>query len=286
MGGYGLIRIAYPWFPDAAVAAWPVLATLAVVSIVYGALVALAQTDWKKMVAYSSVSHMGYVLLGLSAFTDTGVNGAVLQMFNHGTISGMMFMLVGVMYEQVHHRDMNRFGGLAKQLPKYTFVAMIAFFGGLGLPGLSGFISEMFVFFGAFQSELPNAKLFTILGTAGIVFGAVYILVMIQKIFLGKQTETPAHPLHDLSWTSADFMALAPLAAITIWLGVYPDTAIRVINKPVMEWNARFQPYIQPGEPETGQLPLLPRTDDDGDATSDPADDVPSLPHTSDEGDK
>src|SRR6185295_19138026 len=129
MGGYGMLRMAFPWFPDAAVRAWPWLATLAVISIIYGAFVAMAQTDWKKLVAYSSVSHMGYVLLGIASMTNEGTNGAILQMFSHGLLSGMMFLLVGVMYDQVHHRDMSRFGGLAKTLPKYTFIAMVGFFG-------------------------------------------------------------------------------------------------------------------------------------------------------------
>ena len=243
MGGYGLMRIAYPWFPDAAVAAWPWLATLAVVSIIYGALVALAQDDWKKLVAYSSVSHMGYVLLGISSMTQEGIQGGVLQMFSHGLLSGMMFLCVGVMYEQAHHRNMNRFGGLFGKLPKYTFVAMIAFFGSLGLPGLSGFVAEMMVFFGAFKSELADAKLFTIAGTVGIVFGAVYILVMIQKIFLGKEREKPAHAFHDLSWRDA--ATLVPLAALSFWMGLYPQTFIQATDPAVSEWRVPFLAEIR-----------------------------------------
>ena len=190
MGGYGLVRMAWPMFPDVVVSQGAVLATLAVISIIYGALVAMAQTDWKKMVAYSSVSHMGYVLLGLTALTAEGVGGAVFQMFNHGTISPMMFLLVGVMYDRVHHRDLDRFGGLLGMMPKYSVMAMIGFFAALGLPGLSGFISEIMVFLGAYKSTvMPHAKPFTILATLGVVFGAVYILVMIQKVFLGKPKE-------------------------------------------------------------------------------------------------
>jgi NADH-quinone oxidoreductase subunit M len=243
MGGYGMMRMAFPWFPDAAVRAWPWLATLAVVSIIYGAFVAMAQTDWKKLVAYSSVSHMGYVLLGLASMTPAGVNGAVLQMFSHGLLSGMMFLLVGVMYDQVHHRDMNRFGGLASTLPKYTFIAMVGFFGSLGLPGLSGFVSEMLVFFGAFGSKLPEAKTFTIVGTVGVVMGAAYILVMIQKVFLGKARERPEHPLHEPK--AREWVMLAPLAVLSIVLGVYPSIATDVINPFNTSWARTFQPYIQ-----------------------------------------
>jgi NADH-quinone oxidoreductase subunit M len=234
MGGYGLMRMAFPWFPDVVHAAWPWLATLAVVSIIYGALVAMAQTDWKKLVAYSSVSHMGYVLLGLATLTNEGVQGAVLQMFSHGILSGMMFLLVGVMYDQVHHRDMNRFGGLATTLPKYTFIAMVGFFGALGLPGLSGFIAEMLVFFGSFGSALPDAKIYTIVATIGVVLGAAYILVMIQKIFLGKPRERHEHPLTEPN--GREWAMLAPLAIIALWIGVWPRTAIDVINKPVENW--------------------------------------------------
>jgi NADH-quinone oxidoreductase subunit M len=239
MGGYGLMRIAFPWFPDVVVSAWPWLATLAVISIVYGALVAMAQTDWKKLVAYSSVSHMGYVLLGLAALTPEGVNGAVLQMFSHGILSGMMFLLVGVMYDQVHHRDMNRFGGLASSLPKYTFIAMIGFFGSLGLPMLSGFIAEMMVFFGSFKSPLAHAETVTVLATLGIVLGAAYILIMIQKIFLGKPRERHEHALHEPS--GREWAMLAPLAVIAIWLGVWPNTAIKTIDPDVKSWTADMQ---------------------------------------------
>ena len=234
MGGYGLMRMAFPWFPDVVHAGWPWLATLAIISIVYGALVALAQTDWKKMVAYSSVSHMGYVLLGLATLTPEGVNGAVLQMFSHGILAGMMFLLVGVMYDQVHHRDMNRFGGLATSLPKYTFIAMIGFFGALGLPGLSGFAAEMLVFFGSFAGKLPHAQTYTIVATLGVVLGAVYILVMIQKVFLGKAREKHEHALVEPS--ARENWMLWPLAAIAVVIGVWPNVALKVIDKPVAEW--------------------------------------------------
>ena len=253
MGGYGMIRIAFPWFPDAAIEAWPVLATLGIVSIIYGAAVALAQTDWKKLVAYSSVSHMGYVILGLACMTPEGINGAVLQMFSHGLLSGMMFLCVGVIYEQAHHRDLNRFGGLLKLLPRYTFVAMIAFFGSLGLPGMSGFIAEMFVFFGAFKSDLPNAKMFTIVGTIGIALGAVYILVMIQKVFLGTPKEKPLHPYKDLSLREG--ITLWPLAIGTLALGIYPKPAIDLIDPAIESWRKPFVVEIQGSEVDTGFLP-------------------------------
>ncbi len=276
MGGYGLVRMAWPMFPDVVREQGVLLASLAVISIVYGALVAMAQTDWKKLVAYSSVSHMGYVLLGLTALTAEGVGGAVFQMFNHGTISGMMFLLVGVMYDRVHHRDLDRFGGLLGMLPRYSVLAMIGFFAALGLPGLSGFVSEVMVFLGSFKSTiLPHAKAFTVVGTLGIVFGAVYILTMIQRVFLGTSKEVghgqggdhghgtaaalapnPGHGGHGdapdagghgggghdvyappkAPWPDLlplEWAALVPLAAVTIFLGIWPRTALDLFNPTV-----------------------------------------------------
>ncbi len=273
MGGYGLIRVAWPMFPDVVKEYGTLLAVLAVVSIVYGALVAWAQKDWKKLVAYSSVSHMGYVLLGLTALTHLSVSGAVFQMFNHGTISGMMFLLVGVMYDRVHHRDLERFGGLLGMLPRYSVMAMIGFFAALGLPGLSGFVSEVMVFLGAFQSKvLPhtNMQFFTIVATLGVVFGAAYILTMIQKVFLGTPREVPQahHSLgaaaqggghgaedaghgggHDAGggpgashdhyeppkspWpdlNAVEWATLLPLAAVTVFLGIFPGPALNLIR--------------------------------------------------------
>ena len=159
-----------------------------------------------------------------------------------------MFLLVGVMYDQVHHREMARFGGLATKLPKYTFIAMIGFFGALGLPGLSGFIAEMMVFFGAFTSQLANAKLVTVIGTLGVVFGAVYILVMIQKIFLGKPRERHEHALHEPS--KREWLMLVPLALISVWIGVYPKTAIDIVDTDVKKWVD-----AQMAAKETGALP-------------------------------
>jgi len=264
MGGYGLVRMAWPMFPDVVVDQGAVLATLAVISIVYGALVAMAQKDWKKLVAYSSVSHMGYVLLGLTALTHEGVGGAVFQMFNHGTISPMMFLLVGVMYDRVHHRDLDRYGGLLGLLPRYSVMAMIGFFAALGLPGLSGFISEIMVFLGSYKSTvMPHAKAFTIVATLGIVFGAVYILVMIQKVFLGKPKELGGHaeghgdahgaPAADAAghgggghdhyeapkapWpdlTRIEWASLLPLAAVTVLLGILPGIALGLFNPTVI----------------------------------------------------
>ncbi len=152
MGTYGLLRISFPMFPDATVTCQVPLAILGFINIVYGALVAMAQTDFKKLIAYSSISHMGIVILGMAALNTQGMTGAVIQMFNHGTITAMLFLIVGVIYDRAHTRDLNDFGGLMNQMPKYSGIMVVAFFAALGLPGLSGFISEAFSFIGAFQA--------------------------------------------------------------------------------------------------------------------------------------
>lgn len=215
MGTYGILRISYPILPDAALwFAYP-LALLGMVNILYGAFCAMAQHDMKKLVAYSSISHMGYVLLGMSAFTTQGINGAVLQMFNHGTITAMLFLCVGVIYDRAHHREIDGFGGLGLQMPVYTSVFSLALFAALGLPGLSGFVSEALVFLGAF----PVYRAVTIASALGIVIGAAYVLWLLQRVFLGER-----NPKYDNlpEISRRELATLVPLAAIVIWVGVYP----------------------------------------------------------------
>ncbi|UCF78812.1 MAG: NADH-quinone oxidoreductase subunit M [Candidatus Eiseniibacteriota bacterium] len=215
MGIYGILRISYPILPDAARDfAFP-LAILAAINIIYGALVAMAQSDLKKLVAYSSVSHMGYCLLGMSAMTATGMNGTVLQMFGHGIITGSLFLLVGVIYDRAHHRDIDRFGGLAIQLPIFTGIMSLAAFASLGLPGLAGFVGEFMCFVGAF----PVFKTIVIISAIGIVITAGYLLWMLQRMFLGKpQEQYAAFP--DMS--ARELVSLVPLQILTVAIGVYP----------------------------------------------------------------
>lgn len=192
MGGYALMRITYPLFPDAALLYWECVATIGVFGIVYGALCAMAQTDWKKLVAYSSVSHMGYVTLGIAVLTRTGFDGAYYQMIGHGITSAMMFFLVGVVYERAHHRQINNFGGLWLQWPQYGGWSMLGFFAGMGLPGLCGFIGEVMVLLGTFQAATRpgvDPTFVYILGSFaafGVVLTAGYILWMFQRIYMGK----------------------------------------------------------------------------------------------------
>jgi NADH-quinone oxidoreductase subunit M len=219
MGTYGIFRISYPILPDAARDFALPLAILAVINIVYGALVAMGQSDMKKLVAYSSVSHMGYVLLGLAAMTTTSMNGAMLQMFAHGIITGSLFLLVGVIYDRAHHRDIDGFGGLAIKLPVYTGIMSLAAFASLGLPGLAGFVAEFMVFVGAF----PVFKTIVIIAAIGIVITAAYFLWMLQRMFLGKPQEKYAG-FPDLS--VRELVTLVPLQVLTVAVGVYPRLII------------------------------------------------------------
>lgn len=223
MGTYGLLRISFPMFPDAMVKYSWELALLGVISMVYGALVAMAQTDFKKLIAYSSISHMGVVTLGMASMNTQGITGAVFQMFNHGTITAMLFLIVGVIYDRAHTRGLNEFGGLMNQMPKYAGVMTIAFFAALGLPGLSGFISEAFSLIGAFQTF----KVLTMIGTVTIVITAGYMLWTLQRVFLGQLPERWKN-LTDMN--GREMVMLWPLAAIVIFLGIFPSPILNLMN--------------------------------------------------------
>jgi NADH-quinone oxidoreductase subunit M len=243
MGTYGLLRISYPLLPGEVINFAYILAFLGVVNILWGAVNAIAQIDMKKMIAYSSVSHMGYVLLGMAAVVSTndggaqaGLNGAVMQMFNHGTITAMLFMLVGVIYEKAHHRwifypddyedsslaGKPGFGGIGSQMPVFTAFVAFAFFAGLGLPALSGFISEALCFIGGFSAF----RTLTIIGTLGILLNAIYFLRAYQHVFLGPLNEK-YKDYSDMS--RLDLAIVIPLAFIVLFLGVYPAPLVNMI---------------------------------------------------------
>jgi NADH-quinone oxidoreductase subunit M len=223
MGVYGILRFNYPLLPGASAWAADALAAFGLVNIVYAAFVCLAQRDLKRLIAYSSVSHMGFSLLGMAALTPAGISGAVLNLFTHGLISSMLFLVVGVIYDRAHHRDIERFGGLAAALPEYTAVMGLAFFASLGLPGLAGFVSEFMVFTGAF----PRFTLYTVIAASTVVITAAYYLWAIHRMFLGKLAPASAgYP--DLNWRER--LSLYPLGALVIALGVYPQAILSVIN--------------------------------------------------------
>lgn len=221
MGGYGFLRLCYPIFPTGADFWAFTLALIGVVSIVYGALCAMAQNDFKKLVAYSSVSHMGYVLLGIAVMTEAGFQGAMFQMIAHGISSPMCFFLVGVIYDRAHHREINRFGGLWLTMPKYGTMATIGFFASLGLPGLCGFIGELWVLLGTFHagSKYAWAYPMAIIAAASVILTAGYILWAIRRVYLGKEREEYAgYP----DATPRETLILVPFAALCIVLGIFP----------------------------------------------------------------
>ena len=219
MGGYGFLRISFPLLPKIAAEFGLILAALGLINIVYGAFVAMAQQDFKKLVAYSSVSHMGFVLLGLAALTLTGFNGALLEMFNHGMITGGMFLLVGVLYDRAHTRDLADFGGLGAKVPVYGGILIFFAMASLGLPGLSGFVSEFMSLLGCF----PTHPALTMLSVLGLVLGAAVFLLMIQKVLLG-----PLHPkwatLQEIN--GREIFTLAPLMLFILWVGLWPSAIL------------------------------------------------------------
>lgn len=240
IGGYGLMRTAYPIFPDGAVhfAWW--IGLLGVISIIYGGLNALAQKDIKKLIAYSSVSHMGFVLLGLSSLTVEGISGAMYQMFSHGIITCMLFLIAGVIYDRTHDRLIENYKGLASVMPRFTVVVVIAFFASLGLPGFSGFISELLVFLGAFNSFAVNQLLprwMTMVAALGLVISAGYYLWTLQRMFMGKfAVRQPfwKESLKDLS--SREYLMFVPLIILTVLLGVMPNLYLDFVNNSVNEF--------------------------------------------------
>ncbi|MCX6152813.1 MAG: NADH-quinone oxidoreductase subunit M [Candidatus Kapabacteria bacterium] len=241
MGTYGMLRINWPMFPDSVKYFQCFIAWVGTVSILYGALCALGQfkvgkRDFKKLIAYSSVSHMGYVVLGMSSMNSSGMSGAIFQMFNHGTITSMLFIIVGVIYDRAHTRGLDDFGGLANKMPIYTGIMAIAFFAAIGLPGMSGFVSEMMIFLGAFMAY----PILTVISGLGIILGAAYMLWALQKVFFGKLPDRwsgPWDPTHKIYKTddinAVELAALIPLAILIIGLGIYPAPMFNMMNATV-----------------------------------------------------
>jgi NADH-quinone oxidoreductase subunit M len=246
MGTYGILRICYGIFPEIAVATSQYMVIFGFINIVYGAFCAMAQKDLKKLIAYSSVSHMGYVLLGMASLNSQGLAGAIFQMFNHGTITAMLFLSVGVLYDQAHTRGLNEFGGLANKMPKYFAIVVICYFASLGLPGFSGFISEAFVFLGAFQTY----QFWTILSTLGIILTAAYMLWALQRMFLGNLPER-WNGLVDMN--GREMVALVPLAVIVIFFGIYPAPILNLMMTSVNH----LADFVQKAAPHAAQAASL-----------------------------
>lgn len=232
IGGYGLARLAFPVFPDAVVEFSWFIGFMGLLSIIYGALNALASKDLKRLIAYSSVSHMGFVLLGLASGTTEGISGAVYQMVSHGIISAMLFLLAGVLYDRTSDRQIENYSGLSSKLPAYGAFVLIAFFASMGLPGFSGFIAEIMIFLGAFKSSSVNQLIpswMAIAATSGLILGAAYYLWTIQRMFFGKfSVKLPDVLLTDLN--PREYIMLLPLAIIALFFGIFPQPLLDIIN--------------------------------------------------------
>jgi NADH-quinone oxidoreductase subunit M len=226
MGAYGFLRFSLPLFPEAAKAMTPVMLTLSVIAIIYGAVICLGQTDLKRLIAYSSVSHMGFVTLGIFALNNQGLEGGILQMINHGVVTGALFLSVGVIYERTHSRQIADYGGLANPMPIYAAFFMVFTLSSIGLPATNGFIGEFLILLGAFTSN----KLAGILGATGIIIGAGYMLWLYQRIFFMKINKKVAG-LQDMDVREA--ITLLPLIILVFWIGVYPTPFLGFMHSSV-----------------------------------------------------
>jgi NADH-quinone oxidoreductase subunit M len=218
MGGYGFLRFSIPMLPDAAVQFAPFMFTLSVVAVIYTSLVALAQEDMKKLIAYSSVAHMGIVTIGMFTLNEQGIHGALFQMLSHGIVSGALFLVVGVVYDRIHSRDIARYGGLADRMPSYAFVFMLFTMASVGLPGTAGFVGEFLVIVGALQVSFWLA----LLGGAGMILGAAYMLFLYRRVIFGRITRDDLRNILDLS--PREWAVFAPLIVLTLWMGIYPSS--------------------------------------------------------------
>ncbi|MEW5979880.1 MAG: NADH-quinone oxidoreductase subunit M [Acidobacteriota bacterium] len=255
MGTYGFVRFSLPMFPDAVkdtsslnlsavtlglinyqFGLLHLMVFLSIVGIIYGALVAMMQKDAKKLVAYSSVSHLGFCMLGLFALNPNGINGSILQQINHGISTGALFLLVGVIYERRHTREISEFGGLSHVMPNYAIVFLIITLSSIGLPLLNGFIGEFTILAGAFQRQIS----WGVYGCTGIVLGAAYMLWLYQRMMFGQVTNPKNEKLSDLNWREA--ATLLPLVAMAFWIGIYPKPFFKYIEKPVNQIVEKVQP--------------------------------------------
>ena len=242
MGTYGFLRFSLPLFPHAAHALAPYIMTLAVIGIIYGALVAMAQSDIKKLVAYSSVSHLGFVMLGMFAFNTQGLQGSILQMVNHGLSTGALFLIVGMLYERSHTRSIGDFGGLWKPMPIFAVFFLVVTLSSIGLPGLNGFVGEFLILVGAFQAS----KVFAIFATTGVILGAVYMLWMFQRVMFGTITREVNRTLGDLN--AREIGILVPIVILIVWIGVYPSSFLRTSEASVQQTLSRYRQGLRHAE--------------------------------------
>jgi NADH-quinone oxidoreductase subunit M len=235
MGGYGLIRFSVPMFPEASEYFTPLVFAMSIVAVIYTSLVALVQEDMKKLIAYSSVAHMGFVTMGIFAGTRQGVEGAMFQMISHGVVSGALFLCVGVVYDRLHTREISRYGGLVHRMPAYAVVFMVFTMASVGLPGTSGFVGEFLVLAGTYQTSTWAAAL----ASTGVILGAAYMLFLYRRVVFGKLTREDLKTMLDLDWREKAIFA--PLVVATIWLGIQPKPVLDMIGPTVQAIVERYE---------------------------------------------
>lgn len=244
MGTYGFVRFNLPLFPQASVDLAPVVAFFAVIGIIYGAWVSYGQDDAKKLVAYSSVSHLGFVMLGIFALNSAGIQGGVLQMVNHGVSTGALFIIVGMLYERRHTKALNAFGGVWKALPIFGGISLIVTLSSMGLPGLNGFVGEFMILLGSFGSTVPGlGPIITFFATTGIILAAIYLLYMYQKVFMGPSRDEVDADMSPLTWM--EYAALIPLVVMIFWIGIYPTPFFGMMDSSVGELVTQIGPFVQ-----------------------------------------
>ncbi len=234
-GGYGFLRFALPMFPDASVIFTPLVFTLSVVAVIYASLVALAQEDMKKLIAYSSVAHMGFVTLGIFALNQQGIEGAIYQMLSHGVVSAALFLIVGVVYDRTHSREITAYGGLVKRMPVYAWTFMLFMLASVGLPGTGGFIGEFLILVGVFKVNTWAA----VLAATGIILGAAYMLYLYRRVIFGSLTKENLLKIADMN--RREILVFTPLVILVLWMGIYPSPFLDVMHVSVNNLIERFE---------------------------------------------
>jgi NADH-quinone oxidoreductase subunit M len=242
MGGYGFLRFSLPMMPEASAQFVPLVMGLSLVAVVYTSLVALVQSDMKKLIAYSSVAHMAFVTIGLFAFNRQGIEGALVVMLSHGLVSAALFLCVGVIYDRLHTREIDRYGGLATNMPKYALFFLLFTMASIGLPGTSGFVGEFLALVGAYEAD----SLVAFVATTGIILGAAYMLYLYRRVAYGALDKADVAAMPDLS--KREWIILAPIAAVVMWMGVYPESFIAPMRQDVGVLLERIERANPPGD--------------------------------------
>ncbi|HEY5124777.1 MAG TPA: NADH-quinone oxidoreductase subunit M [Ignavibacteria bacterium] len=252
MGTYGLLRFSLPLFPGAFIKLTPYIAVLAVIGIIYGALLSIVQKDMKKLVAYSSVSHLGFIVLGIFALTQEAVQGSIIQMVNHGLSTGALFLIVGMLYERRHTKEIVQYGGLMKVMPVFAAIFLIVSLSSIGLPGLNGFIGEFLILVGSFGSANLHSNLYVIFATSGVIFAAVYLLWLYQRLMLGPIENEKNRGLKDIS--KIELFSIIPIIVFIVWIGVKPNTFLSVSENSVKKVLTNFETIKTRYQSEQKQL--------------------------------